>query len=44
MEIQFNRNLPVNELETAQTLNALGGIADRGALVSRANQLLGKEG
>ena len=44
MEIQFNRNLPVNELETAQTLNALGGIADRGALVSRANQLLGKDG
>ena len=44
VRIQFNRNLPVNELETAQTLSALGGIADRAALVSRANQLLGKEG
>ena len=43
VEIQFSRNLPVNELESAQTLEALSGFADRNALLARAKALLGQE-
>ena len=39
---QFTRSLPVNGLEEAQTLETLGGIADRSALQARAAALLGR--
>ena len=42
VRIVFTRALPVNNLEEAQTLSALSGFADRGALQDRAAILLGE--
>lgn len=43
VRIAFTRALPANQLEEAQTLNALSGFADRDSLKERAAGLLGQK-